>query len=461
MESTASFAVNFRQPWAAINTDRRQVPSGVDDGAPWPTADPATTTPPSPVVVVGECIRCGAGQHASRDGTRIVCTSCASELRSCACEYCKWAACIAAPTLVKAPMCPHCGTAYTFGAWIARPAALGRLAWGPARQYGRPDPGVRRLNGTVLFAAAVPWLAPGTRCTLRFLARHVAVLAQTPNQYAVVANFDYFDVDVFEISALNPITARVPTEVRLAAGTSEVILRPDSFDSETLGRLLAPVRDRVQRRLMRVGAPIEPATRALPAPHLGHPTGGKSARSEYDGQLPKLKPYRCLSSSIGTPSEPGVSVALELVERIVGSEGPVVGDRIYRAYADATNRHPGRDLFAEVDGALSQLIGSGVLKASDPTGTGHPRGTTYHNEEQRPQLRELGPRSLAQVPPEELALLLAEAGIANGWSLRQAYLAAMDHLGGGELTAEAKELFDGVRALAHDIKRRAFGTDER
>jgi hypothetical protein len=349
---------------------------------------------------------------------------------------------------------------YPFADWAARPAALGRLASGPARQDGRPDPGVRLLRGTVLTAAAVPWLVPRSRCTLRFLARHVAILAQTPNEYAVVANFDYADVNVLEISSLDSITAKVPTEVRFEAGASEVVLWPDSFDSEALGRLLAPVLERVQRSVRRDGPPIDPMTRALPLPHVAQSTVVKPSRYEYDGQLPKLKPYRCLFPSIGTASELGISVALDLIERIIDCEGPVVGDRIYRAYADATNGHPGRELVAEVDGALSQLIGDGVVTASDPTGTGHPRGTTYHTDQQRPQLRELGPRSLAQVPPEELALLLAEAGIANGWSLRQAYLAAMDHLGGGELTADAKELFDGVRALAHDIKRRAFGPEE-
>jgi hypothetical protein len=86
--------------WAAINSDRSHGPANVGKGPPRASSDPAVVASPASIVMV-ECTRCGAGQHAPRDHAVIICSNCASELRPCACENCKWAASLAIPTLVK------------------------------------------------------------------------------------------------------------------------------------------------------------------------------------------------------------------------------------------------------------------------------------------------------------------------------------------------------------------------
>jgi hypothetical protein len=155
-----------------------------------------------------------------------------------------------------------------------------------------------------------------------------------------------------------------------------------------------------------------------PAPPPVHSGGGRHAKPDDDVHAPSLHAsirqltlalYRKfkepLEQAWNSPP-PRVSDALE---RIIAAEGPVVGDRIYVAYATASDDALSRALIGAVDVALARRIHQGAIVCDDPLNQGRV-WRTYREPTQKAVLRMLGPRTLQQMPPEEQALLLAAVG---------------------------------------------------
>ena len=117
------------------------------------------------------------------------------------------------------------------------------------------------------------------------------------------------------------------------------------------------------------------------------------------------------------------------IARIVAVEGPVLGDRLHQAYVKAAG---GQTVGKKTAHILNQAITSaerrGMIVSDNPLNEAGVKPRTFRLTTQ-PEVvaRELGPRSLSQVPPAELAHHLVELSV------------------GGQLRTE-EELFHAVLA---------------
>lgn len=143
----------------------------------------------------------------------------------------------------------------------------------------------------------------------------------------------------------------------------------------------------------------------------------------------------------------------EGVLAIVQAEGPVLGQRVHRAYVEAAKgSRVGRLIANELDAVLTQAVRRGDLLVDNPTEQGRIKERTYHLPDQpRVRIRELGPRQLSDVPPRELASLLAAVAESEGWDERILYRAVLAELGLKTLTKRVQELFDSIAPLARRI----------
>ena len=114
------------------------------------------------------------------------------------------------------------------------------------------------------------------------------------------------------------------------------------------------------------------------------------------------------------------------VVAIVAAEGPVLGERLHRAY---TENSPDRDGDPEIAKILNSTIfaaaGDGLLIEEDPLGEVGVKPHTFRLPDQDPvRVREAGPRSLGQIPPSELAAVMRSVGDEIGWDDAEAVLVA-------------------------------------
>jgi hypothetical protein len=187
-----------------------------------------------------------------------------------------------------------------------------------------------------------------------------------------------------------------------------------------------------------------------PTPLPAHGGGGRHAKPDDAPALntpatrgPALAEYRAFTGKLESAWNSSPYKLSDSVERIVVTEGPVVGDRIYAAYATASDEALSRELIGAVDVALAGLIHQGAIVCDDPLNQGRV-WRTYRTSTQKTVLRTLGPRILQQVPPKELALLLAGIGAKPGSPMAGLYPEALGHLG---VRATAEEMGMLRRAL--------------
>ena len=119
-----------------------------------------------------------------------------------------------------------------------------------------------------------------------------------------------------------------------------------------------------------------------------------------------------------TPAVEATSAELmdELVA-IVEAEGPVLGERLHQAHVRASGgQRVGRQIAHALNSALLRAKNQGLLIEDDPLSESGVKPKTFRLPSQ-PQyiVRTLGPRILEQVPPLELAEVLAAVGGQRGW----------------------------------------------
>ena len=95
----------------------------------------------------------------------------------------------------------------------------------------------------------------------------------------------------------------------------------------------------------------------------------------------------------------------EALLQIAAVEGPVLGTRLYQLYVrSAGGSKVGSSIRSTLNSTMHQLERSGKIVADDPLGEGGQYLKTYRLPDQQPfVVRELGQRSLHDVPPLELA----------------------------------------------------------
>lgn len=163
-----------------------------------------------------------------------------------------------------------------------------------------------------------------------------------------------------------------------------------------------------------------------PAPGMDGAASGavpSTSVASEDGSRGAVDPWEDLGAVYATPHlyvawdtsvtlpDAGQATAKEVqagLLRIIEVEGPVLGQRLYQLYVRSTGgSRVGPAIKRRLNSVTHQLVGSGVVLADDPRGTGGQVLKTYRLPDQPAILvRELGDRTIHEVPPLELAARL-------------------------------------------------------
>ena len=195
------------------------------------------------------------------------------------------------------------------------------------------------------------------------------------------------------------------------------------------------------------------AEERLAAPIEGHPPAASRSRAL------SLDAYRAFAERVPRIEASPHDEIRATLRRIVKTEGPVLGTRIERAYAEAAGVDGlDRQQRSLIAGLLQEGVRNEHLVAQSPLGWKAPSRQTYSLADQRLLIpRELGGRQLEEVPPEELAWILCGVAQDVGWAPRPVLFAATFELLGIDLavTGDAYELLEEHVALAQIFARRA------
>ena len=110
----------------------------------------------------------------------------------------------------------------------------------------------------------------------------------------------------------------------------------------------------------------------------------------------------------------------------------------------------GKQIAHALNTAISYAVRKGILIADNPLGQSGVKPRTYRLPGQNAvTVRQLGPRTLDQVPPMELTCLLYEAATVSGWdSVESLFRDVLYRLGRGRLTGPAEQVLSAVLPLA-------------
>lgn len=135
---------------------------------------------------------------------------------------------------------------------------------------------------------------------------------------------------------------------------------------------------------------------------------------------------------------------------IVSVEGPVTGLRLRAAYVSAAKTRDRDNVKGAIDRALHAAVAHGRLLVDDPLDLGDLGLMAYRVPDQplsRWRLR--GPRLIEQIPPRELAEVMAPYGQALGWTDQGSlFRAVIKAFGQVRLTGNATVALERVVELA-------------
>lgn len=128
----------------------------------------------------------------------------------------------------------------------------------------------------------------------------------------------------------------------------------------------------------------------------------------------------------------------------------MLGGRLHTVYVKASaGQRVGKQIAKTLSSAIAAAVRQGHLVADNPLDEGGVERRTYRLPNQVDvRVRQLGTRGLEDVPPLELATLLARVAEEYGSSdLEMLYRATLDRLGLRRLTPNVRQYFDAVRTL--------------
>lgn len=193
--------------------------------------------------------------------------------------------------------------------------------------------------------------------------------------------------------------------------------------------------------------PPEPALRTTSSPEAG-PT------SPYEPRV--MAPYVQFAGTAPNAMGPRPDV-VDALRAIVAAEGPAVGYRLHRAYVGAAGgQRVGKQIGRALNMALADALRRGVLVADNPLNEAGIRPRTFRLPDSSDVIvRKLGPRTLDEVPPMELAHLLRDVATVTGWdSTETLFREALHLLGRGRLSAPATARLTRVLGLARALDER-------
>jgi hypothetical protein len=163
-----------------------------------------------------------------------------------------------------------------------------------------------------------------------------------------------------------------------------------------------------------------------------------------------LRPYNLFDEPLASLGEGSLSTVAANVVRIVGVEGPVLGDRLQQAYIKASGgQKVGKNIARVLNQAITSAERQGHIVSDNPLNAFGIKPKTFRLPTQpRVIPRELGPRSVNLVPPAELAHHLAEMSAGDeGRTEEELFRAVLERLGLQRLTENAKTVLAGVAGL--------------
>lgn len=171
--------------------------------------------------------------------------------------------------------------------------------------------------------------------------------------------------------------------------------------------------------------------------------------SLFDDQL---EPYREFTGTVVPAADADRQQLRDGLVAIVEAEGPVMGQRLHMAYVKAAGGdRVGRSIASILNQAISSAVRQGVLVADNRRDAGVKPRTFRLPSQPETRPRQLGPRALDHVPPTELADLLTQAALANGWEHDETlYREVLARLGLRRLTTHVEATLAAALRLARE-----------
>lgn len=166
--------------------------------------------------------------------------------------------------------------------------------------------------------------------------------------------------------------------------------------------------------------------------------------------------YEQFDGECSSPTSAERATIIDDMRRVTAVEGPVTGARLRAAYISAANSRE-RDLVrTKIDHALRVAVADGILLAEDRLALGDPALITYRTPEQpQTRWRSAGPRKMGEVPPMELAEVMAFQAADLGWEDQGVlFRAVINAFGQVRLTERTTEALERVVELARTTDQR-------
>nr|WP_246401650.1 AAA domain-containing protein [Jiangella mangrovi] len=154
-----------------------------------------------------------------------------------------------------------------------------------------------------------------------------------------------------------------------------------------------------------------------------------------------LEPYTEFTGTVAQPANASRQQLLDGLLAVVAVQGPIDGHRLHTAYVKASGgKRVGKAVAKILNSAITAGVRQGKLLVDNPLHEAGVKPRTYRLPDQlEVRLRELGPRTLEQVPPRELAALLSRAANEYGWDNNETlFRAVLASLGLHRLTANVE-----------------------
>lgn len=165
------------------------------------------------------------------------------------------------------------------------------------------------------------------------------------------------------------------------------------------------------------------------------------------------EPYRHWDTStrLAEPNIARPSERREALRRITEVEGPVLGERLYHLYVrSAGGSKVGSSIRRKLNNSTFQMERDGVLVADDPLGQGGQIPKTFRLPDQPPfVLRDLGERTIHEVPPLELAARI-RALRRPGERVESTFRRVLNEYGLTMLTSKTRQRLEECVKLLHD-----------
>ncbi|NYH77612.1 very-short-patch-repair endonuclease [Actinopolyspora biskrensis] len=139
----------------------------------------------------------------------------------------------------------------------------------------------------------------------------------------------------------------------------------------------------------------------------------------------------------------------EGMREIVAVEGPVLGDRLGKLYARAYGGRRTKEITKALHAAISTAVDNDMLVQDTPLGESEIKDRTFRLPEQPPvHVRTAGPRSIDEIPPRELATVLAQQARQHGWQdEKRLFRAVLHRFGWRQLSTKAQQRLRTIKPL--------------